>query len=149
MTAPDAAPLPMTSETGPPVRPSERKFGYTFAVLCSLLAAWLGWRGSTAPVVAGLVCAAAGFALAAARAPRLLAPLNAAWFGLGLLLGRLVSPLVLGAMFFLLITPIAWAMRVAGRDALRLRRDRAAPVDSYWIARDPPGPEPGSFRNPF
>jgi hypothetical protein len=62
-------------------------------------------------------------------------------------LGKLTSPIVLGLLFYGFITPLAFAMRLAGKDPLRLKFDRAA--DSYWIRRDPPGPEPESMTNQF
>ena len=76
---------------------------------------------------------------------RALAASNRAWFRLGLLLSRIVSPVVVGAMFLLIVTPVALVMRAAGRDALRLR-SRAG---SYWIKRTPPGLPPESFKHQF
>jgi hypothetical protein len=52
---------------------------------------------------------------------------------------------VVGAMFLLIVTPVALVMRAAGRDALRLR----SRVGSYWIRRTPPGPPPESFTHQF
>lgn len=75
-----------------------------------------------------------------------LAPLNKAWAALGQILGRLVSPIVLGLIFFCLITPVALIGRVAGRDPLRLKTRADT---SYWIKREPSGPAPDSFRNQF
>ena len=51
---------------------------------------------------------------------------------LGLLLGKLISPIIIGAIFFFMFTPIAVIMRLIGRDELRLR---LKPIDSYWIER--------------
>jgi len=65
---------------------------------------------------------------------------------LGHLLGRIVSPIVLGLIFFVLITPVALFGRVAGRDPLRLK-PRA--ISSYWVKREPAGPTPDSFKNQF
>ena len=69
-------------------------------------------------------------------APVSLGPLYRAWMRLGALLHRIVSPLVLGLMFFLVITPVALVMRLAGRDALGRRINRDA--DTYRIVRDKP-----------
>ena len=79
-------------------------------------------------------------------APQWLRPFNRAWFLLGELLGKIVSPIVLGVIFFLLITPVALVGRLLGRDELRLKRK---PVNSYWVDRTPPGPEADSFKNQF
>jgi hypothetical protein len=65
----------------------------------------------------------------------------------GALLHSVVSPLVLGAIYFLVFTPVAWAMRLSGRDILRRKLDSTA--QSYWIKRDPPGPAPDSLPNQF
>jgi len=54
---------------------------------------------------------------------------------------------IMGVMFFAVITPVALAMRLAGRDAMRRNYDRDAA--SYWIPREPPGPEPGSLDKQF
>lgn len=90
--------------------------------------------------------AAALFLVAALVRPSLLAPLNKAWFELGLLLGKIVSPIVLGAIFFLLITPVAICSRFFGRDQLRLKKQK---VNSYWVQREPIGPDAESFKNQF
>ncbi|MCP4635182.1 MAG: hypothetical protein GY848_01735 [Methyloversatilis sp.] len=79
-------------------------------------------------------------------APRLLAPFNRVWYLLGELLGRIVSPIVMGVIFFGLITPVALFGRLRGRDELRMRRRT---VSSHWIDRDPPGPAADSFKNQF
>ena len=124
--------------------PSERKFGVTFAVVLVVIAARAWWLDR--PSVASLsIAAAALLATLALLAPRALAAPNRAWFRLGLLLSRIVSPVVFGAMFLLIVTPVAFVMRAAGRDALRLR-SRAG---SYWIRRTPPGPPPESFKHQF
>ena len=79
--------------------------------------------------------------------PLVLAPLNRVWTRLGLLLGKIVAPLTLGGLFFLVITPVAVILRWMGKDILHLRRNPIAV--SYWILRDPPGPTPESIRDQF
>lgn len=126
--------------------PSNRIFGLfftgVFAVL-GLYGFWVVW-----PPILNKVFFAVSIILAAVTLlrPALLNSLNRAWYQLGLFLGRVVSPIVLGILFFLLITPVALIIRIAGRDALRLRRKK---VDSYWIDRSPPGPNADSFRDQF
>lgn len=83
----------------------------------------------------------------ATTAPKLLRIPNRAWFKLGMVLHAIVSPLVLGTMFFLIIAPWALVMRLAGRDALARRYEPNRP--SYWIERTPPGPKPESLKNQF
>ena len=63
------------------------------------------------------------------------------------LLNRIVSPLVLGLIFFGIVTPIAWGMRLAGRDVMQRRFEPESPT--YWQDRDPPGPDPDGLPNQF
>lgn len=132
--------------TDPPVLPSDRKFGLTIGIACLFVAGWLLFRhrGGVA-WLSGIGVLLIALALVA---PALLRPLNLAWMKLGLALNAIVSPVVLGIVFFGAITPVALLMRARGRDALRLRADREAA--SYWVSREPPGPEPGqSFPRQF
>ena len=110
------------------------------------VAAFGAYKGWDAWLIALAGAASAALLIAALAAPAVLAPLNKAWFYLGLLIGRVVSPIVVGALFFLLITPTALVMRLFGRDQLRLKRRN---VDSYWIDREPPGPALDSFKHQF
>jgi len=128
------------------VLPQNRTFGLVFTGIFFLLAAY-NWSKDSAPIYSltfgGLAIV---FLLTTVIAPKILAPLNKAWYQLGLLLGRVVSPLVLGVLFFIVITPVALFMRLIGRDALRIKKQH---VNSYWILRNPPGPNPESFKDQF
>jgi hypothetical protein len=81
-------------------------------------------------------------------AARLLAPLNRAWTKLGLVLFKVVNPVVMLLIYALTIVPIGLAMRACGCDPLRLKRPAGADT-SYWIKRDPPGPAPQSMTDQF
>jgi Saxitoxin biosynthesis operon protein SxtJ len=118
--------------------PSDRKFGWTFAALFLLIGTLYH------PV---LIALAAATALVTLTRAHWLAPAKHAWMKLGELLNRVVSPVVMGLIFFAVFTPVALAMRAMGRDALARRFDPAA--RSYWIEREPPGPPEDSFRNMF
>lgn len=125
--------------------PSDRSFGFLFVAVFALLSLWAWWRGAVwAPWPAGL---GALTLLVTLVRPTLLHPLNRQWMRLAELLNRVVSPLVLGLIFFGLFTPVAWGMRLRGRDALRRRFDPSA--STYWIERDPPGPDPKSLPNQY
>ena len=124
---------------------SDRAFGLTFAVVFAVLAGISVWRGGGSwPYT---LSASAVFALAALAVPGLLAPLNRAWLKFGLLLHTVTTPLILGLMFYLVVTPTALVLRLLGKNLLRLKRDHEAP--SYWIERRPPGPRPESMPNQF
>jgi len=89
----------------------------------------------------------AGLFLSAAwLRPALLNPLNRLWMKLGLLLHRIVNPIVMGLLFYGTIWPTGLVMRMRGRDLLRLKHEPDA--DTYWIAR-PPGPLPETMRDQF
>ncbi|MBM3565043.1 MAG: hypothetical protein FJX42_02895 [Alphaproteobacteria bacterium] len=124
---------------------SERAFGIVFAVVFALIGLWP--LPATGGVRTWALIVAALFLAAAFLAPNVLKPLNRLWFLFGMLLHRIVSPLVMGLLFFLTVTPIALIMRLLGKDPLRLQFDRTA--KSYWIKRTPPGPEPESLRRQF
>lgn len=122
-----------------------RSFGLLFAVVFALIGLLPLMFGGVARLWAIIV--AAVFLVAALAFPGVLAPLNRLWMRFGLLLHRIVSPVVLGIMFFGVITPIGLVMRLFGKDPLRLQLDKAAA--SYWIERTPPGPAPETFKDQF
>jgi len=124
---------------------SNRSFGVVFAVVFGLIA-FLPLIGGH-PLRLWSVGVAVVFALLAFGAPQVLAPLNRLWLKLGLLLHKIVNPIVLGIMFYLVVTPTGLIMRWLGKDPLRLKRDAGA--RSYWIAREPPGPKPESLGDQF
>ena len=82
-------------------------------------------------------------ALAVVR-PAALTPLNKLWFQFGLLLGKIVAPIVMSLVFFLTVLPTGIIMRLLGKDLLNRKIDRSAP--SYWVKREDPV---GSMRNQF
>jgi hypothetical protein len=90
---------------------------------------------------------AALFLVAALVRPALLAPLNRAWTRLGLVLHRIVNPVVMALVFYLAVTPTALLMRLLGKDPLRRRFEPEA--ESYWIERHPPGPAPDTMGHQF
>jgi len=128
---------------------TDRGFGFVFAGLFGILSAinllnhgfehGAAWRW--------MLPLAAAFLLVALIYPKLLGPLNRLWLKFGLLLYKVMNPLILGLLFFITIMPIGLAMRAFGKDFLRLKLDPNA--KSYWIDRSPPGPPPQSMRNQF
>ena len=124
---------------------SDRGFGVVFAVVFVLIGCWpLLYRET--PRWWALAVAAA-FALAAWLFPRALAQPNRWWLAFGRLLHRIVSPLVMGTIFFLCVTPIALLMRLLGKDVLSLRR--GADLPTYWTPRDPSPSETETMRRQF
>jgi hypothetical protein len=124
---------------------SDRSFGLVFAGVFTLIGCWPllylqppRWWG---------LAIALGFAVLALIRPQILHPLNRAWLAFGLLLHRVVSPLVMGIIFFLCVTPIAWIMRLRGKDVLSL--SRRPDLSSYWIAREPQPPDTETMKRQF
>ena len=66
---------------------------------------------------------------------KVLTPLNKLWFKFGLLLGKVVSPLIMGIIFFLVVTPTGLIMRIIGKDLLNLKFNKKK---SYWIEKSGP-----------
>ncbi len=127
---------------------SERSFGFVFAAVFGLIAAakiifgaaWTDWNYFWA-------IGSATFLTISLTIPQMLRPLNILWFKFGMLLNAIVSPVVMGLLFYLTVTPIGLIMRLVGQRPLNLKFEPEA--DSYWIHRTPPGPEAGSFKNQF
>ena len=66
---------------------------------------------------------------------KFLTPLNKLWFKFGLLLGRLISPIIMGIIFFFVVTPIGLILRIFGKDVLNLKKNNSK---SYWIKKNGP-----------
>jgi hypothetical protein len=125
--------------------PSDRSFGLTFVAVFGLVAVWLIWTGRPGGL-AFVSLSVATLAVTLVRAS-LLRPLNRVWMKLGALLHTIVSPIVLGAIYYVVIAPVGITMRLFGRDALNRRFVPAQ--RSYWIDREPPGPAPESLKDQF
>lgn len=126
-------------------RASDRTFGWVMGTFLLLVAAAPLLWGK--PVRPWLLAVSAGFFVLALLVPAALGPVNKAWMKFGELMGKVVSPLALAVLFFLVITPYGRLMRVFGKGTIPVRFD--AGKESYWIARDPPGPDPRSLKDPF
>ena len=124
---------------------SDRTFGIVFAVVFGLVSIYLLISGKHYHLwIGGL---SVGFLATALVMPRLLRPLNRLWFKIGLLLHKIVSPLVMGLVFFSTVVPTGLLMRLFGKRPLALNFDPAA--KSYWIERGPDEPSPESMKNQF
>lgn len=123
---------------------SNRSFGLVFAGVFALLAAYWWWKATGWPIPAAAVSAA--FLAAALAAPSVLAVPNRLWTRLGLALGAVIAPVVMGAVFFLVVTPIGLFARLIGKQFLALRRNDA---DSYWIEKEERTTTPERLRDQF
>lgn len=124
---------------------SDRNFGAVFTVFWLLVG--LAPLRARHPARWWAVALAVLFLAAAWLRPAWLHPLNRVWTGLGVLLGRVVSPVVTGLLFYLVVTPMGLWARWRGKDPLHRRFDREAA--SYWIERRPAGPAPDTMTRQF
>ena len=124
---------------------SDRFFGLTFFVVFLIIALW-PLKGQNSINLSAL-CIAMVFLAISFFSPTWLAPLNRQWLKFGELLHCIVSPFILGIMFFGIVTPVSVLLRLAGKDLLNTKFDNKA--SSYWIKREPPGPIKTSLKKQF
>ena len=110
-----------------------RKFGLVFSGIMTVIAFLLAWRGSPAWPAAGI--AGVGFLVLALAIPESLRLFYALWMTLGALLAWVNTRVVLGVMYYLVMTPIGHSMKLAGKDILGQKIDRDA--TTYWLKRPP------------
>ena len=123
---------------------SNRAFGVVVGVACLVVSGLGFWLGSAYwPVWAGAAAVFAGLAL---LWPRLLSPLNRVWFWFGLALHKVVNPIVMGVLFFAVITPVGVLMRLTSKRTIEFEfeSDRS----SYWMGRDS-ALQPGSMTKQY
>lgn len=127
------------------VGPSDRNFGFTMAVVFALIGTLGLYKGSShAPIWLGVAVLFAGVTL---WRPQSLGLANRVWLKLGLLMYRVVNPVIMAILFFGAILPTGWIMRIFGKDFLKLQRDRSA--STYWLPRSDPRPPSESMRQQF
>ena len=124
--------------------PSNRKFGFFFTLVFALAATYFYCLANVTWTYV-FIAAALLFLLVTLIKSDALLPLNKLWMRFGLLLGMIISPIVMGVIFFGLFTPIAILMRFSGRDELRIK---FAQKKSHWISREEPI-KSESFKNQF
>jgi hypothetical protein len=129
-----------------PQLPSNKKFGLLFFGIFLALALYANYKNEATLIIALLLLTSGFFLVSSFFYQTLLTPLNKAWFMLGLALGKVVSPIVLGIIFFGLITPIALTARLIGRDELKLKRPKKS---SYWSKPIGSNSDTDSFKNQF
>ena len=112
---------------------SNRGFGIVFFIVFLLIALYPLLKGSDLRVWS-LIISFIFLALGLTKS-NLLTPLNKLWFKFGLFLGKIISPLIMGFIFFVVVTPIGIIMRLLGKDLLNLKYNKKK---SYWIEKTGP-----------
>ena len=125
---------------------SEKSFGLVFAVVFAIIALWPTVFHGNSPRIWALIVAAI-FLVLAFVAPQVLKPLNKLWFKFGMLLSKIMAPIVMGIIFFITVTPIGLIRRMKNPDPLNQKFD--AEADTYWIARDEEMAKQTSMRKQF
>lgn len=126
-------------------RGSDRSFGLVMAGAFFLLSALNGWHGGR--IWPWLCLGAAAFLVASVACPTVLKPLNRLWFRFGLLLHKVVSPILMALVFYGAVMPTGVIMRLLGKDLLRLRLE--AHSKTYWIKREAASVSRGTMREQF
>ena len=128
---------------------SERSFGIVFATVFTIIAILpiFNLDSNEATVRIWALIFAVLLAIITFVRPQLLSPFNKIWFRFGLLLHKIINPLVMGLMFFVVISPIGLLMRALGKTPINKKFDQN--INSYWIIREPPGPAPETMKRQF
>ena len=112
---------------------SNRSFGIVFFVVFLLIALYpLTYSGEIRiwSIIISII-----FIVLGLLNSKILTPLNNLWFKFGIFLGKIISPLIMGVIFFLVVTPIGLIMKLLGKDVLNLRYNKNR---SYWIEKNGP-----------
>ena len=109
---------------------SNRSFGIVFFVVFILIGFYPLLNDGNLNIISILIGII--FLILGILNSRFLTPFNKIWFKFGIFLGQIISPIVMGIIFFLVVTPIAFIMRVLGKDVLKLKKNTD---NSYWIKK--------------
>ena len=121
---------------------SNRNFGLVFFIVFLILGFWPITNGGEIRI--WLVVISLIFLVLGMMKSKLLTPLNKLWFKFGMMLGAIVAPIVMGAIFFIVVTPIGIVMSIMGKDLLNKKHDKKK--ETYWIKRIKPA---GSMKRQF
>ena len=120
---------------------SNRSFGIVFFIVFLLIALYPLTHNEEIRVWSSIISLI--FLVLGLLNSKILTPLNKLWFKFGILLSKIISPLIMGIIFFLVVTPIGLLMRILGKDLLNLKYNNN---QSYWVEKN--GPK-SRMRNQF
>jgi hypothetical protein len=127
---------------------SDRAFGYTVGTILMAIGAAKSFMAGAITLVSFLIFVPGPIlVLFGVVAPSRLSVLNRFWLKMGATIAKVINPIVLTLLFFIVVTPMAYAVRLAGKRPLRLAADRSAA--SYWIVRGASGSRPSAMRQQF
>ena len=111
---------------------SNRSFGIVFFIVFLIISVWPLLNEN--PLRIWAICVSIIFLVLGLMNSKILTPLNLIWYKFGILLGILISPIVMGIVFFLVVTPTGLIMKILGKDLLNTNFNKK--IKSYWINRD-------------
>ena len=113
---------------------SNRNFGLVFFFIFLVVSLWPLTHNESPRIWSAIISLA--FLILVLTRSKLLTPLNRLWAKFGIILGSIIAPIVMGVVFFLVITPIGLVMKIIGKDLLSIKYDKKK--ETYWIKRDKP-----------
>ena len=123
--------------------PSNKSFGIVFFLFFLILAVFFYVKNSPIILISILILLSVFFLISGLLQSKILTPLNKIWFKFGILLGKIISPIIMGIIFFFVVTPISFLMKLLKKDILNLKFNNN---NSYWI--DKTGPK-SKMKNQF
>ena len=111
---------------------SNKSFGIVFFTVFLIIAIWPllnGYEIRYWSLIISIV-----FLILGILNSKILTPLNKIWLKIGILLGKFASPIVMGIVFFLVVTPTGFIMKLAGKNLLRLKKVNN--INTYWIKKE-------------
>ena len=111
--------------------PSNRNFGIVFSIVFLIIATWPILNQNEIRIWSIIISFI--FLILGLINSKFLSPLNKAWFKFGLILGSVIAPIVMGIVFFFVVTPTGLIMKVLGKDILGLKRNKN---NTYWLEKD-------------
>ena len=109
---------------------SNKSFGIVFAIVFFLIGLWPIIKSNDIRIWSLILSII--FLILGLMNSSILTPLNKIWFRFGIFLGNFIAPLVMGIIFFFVVTPIGLIMRLLGRDLIKLKKNNE---NSYWIEK--------------
>ena len=111
--------------------PSNRNFGIVFSIVFLIIAIWPILNQNEIRIWSIIISLI--FLILGLINSKFLSPLNKAWFKFGLILGSVIAPIVMGIIYFLVVTPTGLIMKALGKDLLGLKKNKK---NTYWLEKD-------------
>ena len=111
--------------------PSNRNFGVVFSIVFLIIAIWPILNQNEIRIWSIIISLI--FLILGLINSKFLSSLNKAWFKFGLILGSVIAPIVMGIIYFLVVTPTGLIMKALGKDLLGLKRNKN---NTYWLEKD-------------